>query len=151
MITPDILHQLHKAVFKDHFVKWTTSLVREEAIDTRFHAMSTHPHLHHFKNGISSLSQCTGKEHKEMEKVFIGVLAGIVSPHIVAAAHGLLDSIDYAQYQSHTTDTLCLMQEALDLFHTNKDVFIDEGKHFVISNPFHANKFVKVSVNISIS
>ena len=65
-----------------------------------------------------------------MEKVFIGVLAGIVSPCVVAAAHGLLNFIYYAQYQSHMMDTLCLMQEALDLFHTNKDVFVDEGKHF---------------------
>ena len=97
--------------------------------------MSTHPHLRHFKKGISSLSQWTGKEHKEMQKVFIGVLAGIASARVIAAACGLLDFIYYAQYQSHTTDTLQQMQEALHLFHANKDVFIDEGirEHFNIS------------------
>ncbi|KIM86001.1 hypothetical protein PILCRDRAFT_25702, partial [Piloderma croceum F 1598] len=54
---------------------------------------------------------------------------------VFAAARGLLDFIYYAQYQSHTTDTLRRMQEALDLFHTNEDVFIDEGiqDHFNIS------------------
>ncbi|KIM80451.1 hypothetical protein PILCRDRAFT_789723, partial [Piloderma croceum F 1598] len=127
-ITPDILqvHRLHKGVFRDHSVKWCTSLVGENAIDAWFHVMSTHPHLCHFKKGILLISQWTGKEHKEMQKVFLGVLAGIAPYRVIAAACALLNFIYYAQYQSHTMDTPRRIQEALDLFHTNKDVFIDE-------------------------
>jgi len=105
-------------------VKWCTSLVVEEAIDARFGTMSSHPHLCHFKKGISSISQWTGKEHKEMQIFFLGVLASIAPPHIIAAACSLLNFVYYAQYQSHTTEMLHHMQEALDLFHANKDIFI---------------------------
>ena len=128
-ISPDVLHQLHKGVFKDHFVKWCNDLVGESVIDDRFRAMSTHPELLHFKKGISSISQWTGKEHKEMQKVYLGVLAGVVPAKVLAAARGLLDFIYYAQYQSHTTKTLQHMQEALDLFHANKDAFVDLDIH----------------------
>jgi hypothetical protein len=91
--------------------------------------MSTHPKLCHFKKGISSVSQWTGKEYKEMQKVYLGVLAGAVHTEVLAAARGLLDFIYYAQYKSHTTETLNHMQEALDLFHANKDAFIDLNIH----------------------
>lgn len=77
-MTPDLLHQLHKGVFKDHTVKWATDAIHGEAaeMDARFISMSKHSDLRHFKNGISLTTQWTGTEHKNMEKVFLGVLAG---------------------------------------------------------------------------
>ncbi|EGO04621.1 hypothetical protein SERLA73DRAFT_118588 [Serpula lacrymans var. lacrymans S7.3] len=64
--TPDILHQLHKGAFQYHL----------EEMDLQLKAMASYPRLQHFKKGISRISQWTGSEHKETERVFVGLLAG---------------------------------------------------------------------------
>ena len=115
-IAPDILHQLLKRVFKDHLIPWITSITTEAEVDARFRAMSKYQGLRHFSGGISGVSQWTGKEVKQMQQVFICVIASLINEHVLAAMRGLLDFIYYAQYHSHTDITLSQMQTALDTF-----------------------------------
>ncbi|KAL0575162.1 hypothetical protein V5O48_006805 [Marasmius crinis-equi] len=145
-LTPDIHHQLHKGLFHDHAVEWGTKSMevsggkdaQQREIDARYKSMTPHPTLRHFNRGISLTSQWTGKEFKNMEKVFLGVLAGATDPAVIRTLRGVLDFIYLSRLEIHTDESLAALNDAWVTIHLNKKIFedLEIRKHFNIPK-FH--------------
>jgi hypothetical protein len=133
-ITPDLLHQLHKGLFKTHIMGWVDELMDEAEMDARFMSMPRAKDLRHFRRGVNTISQWTGRELKEMMKVFLPIVAtssqllGIDTPDdFVEMVRTLLD-FSYLAHAAQLTDTeLGEMEAALDTFHRLKRVVVRLG------------------------
>ena len=52
-ITLNLLHQLHKGLFKDHMINWAMECVLGgQEVDERFCSMSLHTEIFHLKEGL---------------------------------------------------------------------------------------------------
>ncbi|QRW04669.1 C2H2 zinc finger [Ceratobasidium sp. AG-Ba] len=118
-LTPDLLHQMHKGVIKDHLTKWITHIIGKQAVDDRHSSMPEYHGMRHFKNGISTVSQWTGRELKEMAKVLLPLISDEDSK-VVTAARALLDFLYLAHSSSLTGGQLAAMDRTLRTFHENK-------------------------------
>ncbi|QRV99241.1 hypothetical protein RhiJN_27260 [Ceratobasidium sp. AG-Ba] len=126
LMTPDLLHQLHKGVLKDHLTKWVTQLMGKQTIDERHSTMPEYHGMRHFKNGITRVSQWTGRELKEMAKTLLPVISDM-DRRVVTAARPLLDFAYLAHSSSLSDSELQAMEESLHTFHANKHVFEELG------------------------
>ncbi|KAK0484111.1 hypothetical protein EDD18DRAFT_1430165 [Armillaria luteobubalina] len=115
MCNPEsIIDTLKDGIFKDHLVKWTTSVIDiEEGVKPED------------EKGISLVTQWTGNEYKNMEKVFLSVIAGAAPWEVTVCVHAMLDFIFYAHFEEHTDESLEKLDEAWHTFHRHKDIFID--------------------------
>jgi hypothetical protein len=71
-LTPEPLHHWHKA-FWDHDVKWCINVLGGPEIDFRFSVLQPHTGLRHFREGISSLKQVTGRDHRNIQRHIISM------------------------------------------------------------------------------
>ncbi|KAH9012665.1 hypothetical protein EDB83DRAFT_2508778 [Lactarius deliciosus] len=140
-ITPDILHQMLQGVMK-HLIAWLTnsSAFGSAQIDARCRSLPPNHHIKTFARGISTLSQVSGLEHKQMCRILLGLVielplpSGGSSARVIRTVRALLDFLYLAQLPSHTSETLLRLEASLARFHEDKDVFIDLGvrEHFII-------------------
>ncbi|QRV79955.1 plasma membrane ATPase 4 [Ceratobasidium sp. AG-Ba] len=122
LMTPDLLHQLHKGVMKDHLTRWVTEILGKQIIDERYSTMPEFHSMRHFKTGITSVSQWTGRELKEMAKILLPVVSD-QDTKVAKAACALLNFMYLAHSSALTDSELDAMERCLRTFHQNKLVF----------------------------
>jgi len=123
-LTPEPLHHWHKA-FWDHDAKWCINALSGAEIDFRFSILHPHTAFRQFKEGISSLKQVTGREHRDVQRYIVPVIAGAVSQDFLKAIRFLLDFRYLAQAPVIDEDTCSKIEAALKGFHTYKQAILD--------------------------
>jgi hypothetical protein len=126
MFPIEILHHLHKA-FWDHDVKWIIRAIGDRELDTRFSLLQPRSGYRHFSSGISSLKQVTGREHRDIQRYILGLIAESVSPEFIVCIRTLLDLRYLSQLHDVNADVLDDIAKALETFHTFKHVILDLG------------------------
>ncbi|KAJ7315767.1 hypothetical protein DFH08DRAFT_820345 [Mycena albidolilacea] len=113
-----------------HLISWLKEACSEVEIDAHCRRLLPNHNIHLFMNGISDLNRVTGKEYDQIPRFLLGIILDIPLPNgisrdrLIAAVRGLLDFLNLAQYPMHTSETLQLQTDALQIFHENKSVFI---------------------------
>ena len=125
-LTPESLHHWHK-MFWDHDAKWCIRAVGNEEIDFRFSVLQPHIGLRHFKEGISALKQVTGREHRDIQRYIIGVIAGAVPKEFLTAICALMDFRYECQAREIDEDGCNRILAALHEFHTHKEAVLAAG------------------------
>lgn len=136
-ITPDILHQLLQGVVK-HLVSWVKAAYSTAEIDARCRRLPPNHNIRLFFKGITSLSRLTGREHADICRILLGLVVDLGLPdgkspvRLVQAVRALLDFVYLAQYPLHSTESLDALEDALEEFHRNKEIFVELGirEHF---------------------
>jgi hypothetical protein len=124
-LAPDPLHQWHKMYF-DHVVRWAVNINGRE-LDFCLQVLQPLVGVRKWPEGVSSLKQLTGRDHRALERILVSVLAGAVSNEVLFAIRALTNFIFQAQNLYHYTDTLHALDKALREFHHYKQAILDAG------------------------
>ena len=123
-LTPEPLHHWHKQ-FWDHDAKWCINAIGAAEIDFRFSILRPHTAFRQFKEGISALKQVTGREHRDIQRYILPVIAGAVSSEFLIAIRALLDFRYLAQAPAIDEGVCAQIESALHAFHSNKHAIIE--------------------------
>ena len=124
--TPEPLHHWHK-MFWDHDARWCINAVGHDEIDFRFSILHPHTGYRQFPEGISKLKQVTGREHRDIQRYIIAVIADTVPPDFLIALRALAD-FRYLAQAPEISDTFCTkINEAIQEFHRYKSTIISIG------------------------
>ncbi|KAH8990667.1 hypothetical protein EDB86DRAFT_3065262 [Lactarius hatsudake] len=159
LLTPDLLHQLIKGVFKDHLVEWVleylhlthrekVALETIEDIDCRISAVAPFPGLRRFADG-RDFKQWTGDDSKALMKVFLATIAGYVPSAMVRCVAAFMDACYIACQNSINSLSLEHFRDCVETFHELRAIFVKAGVRVTLSLPHqHALKHFYHSIHL---
>ncbi|KAG1907062.1 uncharacterized protein F5891DRAFT_940310 [Suillus fuscotomentosus] len=122
-LAPELLHTCHKFFF-DHILKWCKEVVGADELDTRFRSQHKRIGTRHFGQGVSHVSQMTGREHRDIQRTIVPTIAGVVDPDFVRAVRAMVDFIYKAQAPTFTPTSIADMTSSLQEFHEFKHTIL---------------------------
>ncbi|KAI5996688.1 hypothetical protein EDD15DRAFT_2387099 [Pisolithus albus] len=125
-LTPELLHHLHKE-FGDHDAKWCINALGSAKIDFRFSVLQPVTGFRHFKEGISTLKQVTGRTLRDIQRFIIGVIAGCAPREVVTVVWALMDFRYHIQAYRITDGDIESIGSVLREFHLHKHSILDAG------------------------
>ncbi|KAG9091599.1 hypothetical protein FS749_016423 [Ceratobasidium sp. UAMH 11750] len=131
VLSPDLLHGVHKLFF-DHFHRWNVNALGAEEFDTRLKAQPTTPGERSFPQGVSRLTQLSGKDHRALERVHLAIVANAPEQHeggngsskLTKATRAIMDCIFLSQLPVHSDKTLAAFDEAYRVYQANKSIWV---------------------------
>ena len=140
-LAPDLLHQVSKC-FYDYIHQWVLAIIGDKPaallpnarkhlrngkpksskrktrgeIDARFSHLPPYPDLRSFCEGITLTSRWQGNEFKNMLKVYLRVVTGLVPSDVIRMIKSYLDIHRLSHYISHTESTLRMLETAIAEF-----------------------------------
>jgi hypothetical protein len=130
VVAPDTLHQLQLGLFKHYLIPWTVELLRQtnnnrlkhiiswmvNELDRRMSGIPKFQGLHSQPEGrFSTLTQLTGKEYRELTRIFLVAVAPLLMHHRLRlqAIQASVDFMLLASYQSHSDATIKFLMKSL--------------------------------------
>ena len=144
-LTPDALHQWHKFYF-DHCLRWVINIIGGEELDRRLAAIQPRTGTRHWPNGVSTLKQCTGREHCDLEKLLPAMAVGAVPDDVLCALRAITEFIFITQSFFHYDETIHSLKEALREFHHYKPSILQAGGHLGTNGPLTHFQILKLKL-----
>lgn len=125
-LTPDALHSWHKFYF-DHVRTWAINIMGGPELDHRMAALQPCVGARHWPHGVSTLKQLTGREHRDLEKILVAVIAGAVPTEVLRAIRAITEFIFHGQGLLIHEEQLTALSLCMNEFHHYKNAIIKHG------------------------